>query len=130
MSIVKLITETDLTNAKLGSFNHHIPVMNIKEVPDSPGIFRADPIPPANIIPPPGMTLNIEKASDLEVFFTRDYDIENNELDQAFHEYEVGDLEILGVSFTMIPKHKLLFSYEKSSIIAKPYVGMDTSRKQ
>lgn len=62
-----------------------------------------------------------QKNANPNVFFSRKYQPEINDLDKIFVEIEITELEILGVPFLLVPKEKLMFGYEKGSdILAIP----------
>jgi len=55
------------------------------------------------------------------IFFSRQYDYENSDLDRiTAKEIEIKDASLFGVQLLLIPKEKILFTYEKTSEIIKP----------
>lgn len=63
-----------------------------------------------------------EQANTLgkEVFFSRKYEPDKNEMDTIIQEYMFEeDDDLLGISFLLIPTEKILFIYEPSSILVK-----------
>jgi hypothetical protein len=59
----------------------------------------------------------------VEVIFSRDYNEEENDFDKIFKEHNM-DETLLGFSFIMVPKDKVVAFYDPPSMIAKPDIKL------
>jgi len=107
--------KNELNQARIRTFGGFIPVYQISIVDEEQKIWKGKPI------------VDVEARSQIknrEVFFSREYLPDTNELDKVYHEVHFEDEEILGVEFWLIPKEKLLFGYDEAPkegiILPKP----------
>ncbi len=62
------------------------------------------------------------KSDDKIIYFSRKYDYKNSDIDRMLAEHEILDESLLGFSFLLIPKDKLLFGFLPHSSILIPNV--------
>lgn len=107
------MTETKLNNARLKTFGAYIVVHSIGVVNEELQIWKG-----VQLVEPEQR----DKLSP-EIFFSRKYDMETNDLDKIFPEIVWDDCELIGVPCLFVQKEKLLFGYEpctKEGIILPP----------
>ena len=86
----------------------YVPIKEIEVVDEGQKIYKG------KIVDHPNQQLQTK-----DVFFSRDYKPEVNELDQIFVEKHF-DSSLIGVPFTLVPKEKLLFGFFPKSVIQLP----------
>jgi hypothetical protein len=97
-------------NAFIRPFNRLVAVTNVEVFDEKLSIWRGDIIK------------NADQKDTLgkEIFFSRSYDKDANELDMCLNEYEITDEDVIGFPFLLIPSEKILFAYEKGTLIQIP----------
>lgn len=86
----------------------YIPIEDIEPVDEAQKIYKG------KVVDYPGRQANLD-----EVFFSRDYQPEHNELDQIFTEKTIS-AAVTGKPFLLVPKEKLLFGRFSPGLIALP----------
>ena len=107
-----------MNNARIKTFGGYVPVYKLEMIDAEQKIWKAHIIPVENMLIPKGVSIDTTKKGI--VFFSRNYKPEINELDQIYVEVHIKSADIIGESFWLIPKEKLLFEYEPPSSIHKP----------
>ena len=99
--------KTPLLNAaRIHQFGTYRLLFDVRVVDEEQGIWEGRPVPEANLSKLPGAQ-EMEKSW---VLFTRVYD-DKNEWDKVYPEYEIKDAEMFGQTLLIVPKEKILFSY-------------------
>lgn len=104
--------ETKLNNARLKTFGGYVIIHSIEAVNEELKIWRG-----VQLVEP-------ERREELspQIFFSRNYNTDINDLDKIFPEIVWDDCDLIGVPCLFVQKEKLLFGYEPSSIILKPAI--------
>lgn len=92
-----------LNNARFQTFGAFVAVHDIEIVDAKQKIWRGKILID---------TSARDKMEMKEVYFSRNYKPDVNELDQIYVEIHFSNESILGVEFWLIPKEKLLFLYQ------------------
>ena len=95
-----------LNAARIHQFGTYRLFFDVRVVDEAQGIWEGRPVPEANLSKLPGAQ-EMEKSW---VLFTRVYD-DKNEWDKVYPEYEIKDAEMFGQKLLIVPKEKILFSY-------------------
>lgn len=110
--------EQKLNNARVMLLGGYAILRDLEVVDKDKKVWKGKTLPPNNMVPPKGIPLSTDTEMNVTMFFSRDYQPDLNDIDKICPEITITNLEVLGIEFTMVPKHKLLFSYQPSSIIA------------
>jgi len=106
--------------ARIRPFNNLIPLKQIEQVDGD--LWRG------KLIKTPSMK---EEAFEGDfIFFWRNYDPANNDIDKYCQEYEIkGSNKTLPQTFILVPKEKCLFLWEAPSTIIRPEVNTRPKRR-
>jgi len=113
-----------LNNARMNTLGGYKALYDIEVVDEKQKLWRGKPMVEEKM-KRPGMPAPPEHVW---IFFSRDYEIQTgdqkiNDWDLLYHEYMIDDETLMGVSFLLVPKEKLLFGFEpESTIIARPRI--------
>ncbi len=99
-------------NARIMMMGNYLPIKELECMDEEQDIWKGVPISHSGMKAKPSAY----------VFFSRRYEPDVNDWDTVYKEIEFTDTTILGVVWYLIPKDKILFSYEPASDILKPNV--------
>lgn len=99
----------ELNNARIKSMSYAV-FYDYEVVDERQGIWKGKLVLDADA-----------RTDDKVMYFLRKYDRKDNDVDRMLQgEFEFIDTNILGVKFLLVPKDKVLFAYEPSTIIIRP----------
>ena len=104
-------------NARLKCFGSYVPLTNVVCVDTEQNIWKGERVVELGTSPDAMTTL----------YFSRDYNPEENEFDRMISEKIFPDASIIGFDFVLVPKDKMLFGYDPPSTIIKPF--MDAGKR-
>ena len=105
-------------NAQLKTYGGYFPVSHVEVVDEQQHIYKGKKV----------AIKGDDKVFERDyVFFSRNYQPDINDLDKIYPELSFSN-ELLGVSFILVPKEKLLFEYSPSSSIAIPSIDFSQKR--
>ena len=100
---------SELNNARMQTLGAYIPIYDIEAVDIKKGIYRGK-----RVIEPE------QREQDWPwYYFHRNYYPDINDFDKIYPEYELSEA-LFDVKVTLVPKEKLLFRFQPSSVIAIP----------
>ncbi len=103
--------------AVMKCFGGYLPLANVELVDEKQLIYRGERIVE------PGTP-----ADSLEyIYFSRRYDREHNPIDATLRELTIEDPSLIGFPFWLVPKEKVVFGYDKPSVIARPDIRLSKS---
>jgi len=106
-------------NARIKCVSIYAPIHNVVCVDEDQNIWKGERV--------------IEEGTPIDfasiIYFSRSYYPDDYLNDKVFTEVEFGP-ELLGFPFVLVPKEKILFSYDPPSIISRPDIKLSKSKLQ